>query len=219
MGFADAALRDAFAPFLPPGSTPSEDAPVATFAVAREADIDPVDAAVRGCVAEHAPGHVFVHAGVVARGERALLLPASTHAGKSELVAALLRAGAAYASDEFAVLDGDGRVHPYPRPLSLRRPQPRDVPVAELGAPVATGPLEAAAIAFVRYEPGAQFAPQPLSAGAAALRLLEHAGQARAHAVRVVAALERAAAGAVLVEGERGEAADAAPALLALLEG
>jgi hypothetical protein len=33
----------------------------------------------------------------------------------------------------------------------------------------------------------------------------------------VVAALERAAAGAVLVEGVRGEADDAAPALLALL--
>ena len=34
---------------------------------------------------------------------------------------ALGRAGALYYSDEYAPLDGEGFVHPYPKPLSLRK--------------------------------------------------------------------------------------------------
>ena len=60
-----------------------------------------------------------VHAGAVLWGERALLLPGVTHAGKSSLVAELLRRGATYFSDEYALIDSEGRVHPYPRPLLL----------------------------------------------------------------------------------------------------
>jgi len=59
---------------------------------------------------------VFVHAGVVAWQGRAVLIPGRTLSGKSWLVRALVRAGAEYYSDEFAVLDARGRVHPYPLP-------------------------------------------------------------------------------------------------------
>src|ERR687894_479249 len=50
---------------------------------------------------------------VVARGGRALVRPGPSLSGKTTLVAALVRSGAAYLSDEFAVLDPEGRVHPY----------------------------------------------------------------------------------------------------------
>ncbi|MGA9667893.1 MAG: hypothetical protein WBQ94_01725, partial [Terracidiphilus sp.] len=69
-----------------------------------------------------------LHAGVVLCGKRALLLPGATHAGKSSLVAELLRQGATYFSDEYALIDSEGQVHPYPRPLLLRNGCPEQFP-------------------------------------------------------------------------------------------
>src|SRR5918994_2119193 len=87
--------------------------------LARSLELDDVMAALETDlqlhVAEFAPRRVFVHAGVVGWRGRAILLPGASHAGKSTLVAALLRAGATYYSDEYAVLDLSGRVHPYAR--------------------------------------------------------------------------------------------------------
>ena len=57
---------------------------------------------------------VFLHAGVVGWGGRALLLPGRSFAGKSTLVEALVRAGAIYYSDEYAVLDLQGGSTPSP---------------------------------------------------------------------------------------------------------
>src|SRR6266851_8913285 len=68
-------------------------------------------------VAEHAPRRVFVHAGVVGWNGRAIVIPGLSHSGKTTLVHQLVRAGATYYSDEYAVLDARGRVHPYARPL------------------------------------------------------------------------------------------------------
>jgi hypothetical protein len=42
-----------------------------------------------------------------------MVLPGKSFAGKTTLVAALVRAGAEYWSDEYAVLDANGDVHPY----------------------------------------------------------------------------------------------------------
>src|ERR1700722_12844727 len=72
--------------------------------------------------AEMASDRLFVHAGVVGWQGKAILLPGRSYSGKSTLVAALLQAGATYYSDEYALLDARGRVHPYPKPLSLRSP-------------------------------------------------------------------------------------------------
>src|SRR3954469_9856881 len=55
-------------------------------------------------VAEMARRRVFVHAGVVALEGRAVMLPGRSHAGKTTLVAELVKAGATYYSDEYAVL-------------------------------------------------------------------------------------------------------------------
>src|SRR6185369_5569325 len=71
-------------------------------------------------VAEYAPRRVFVHAGVVGWKGKAILIPGLSFSGKSTLVAELLRAGATYYSDEYAVVDRNGRVHPYARKLRMR---------------------------------------------------------------------------------------------------
>ena len=95
-------------------------------------------------VAERAPDQLFVHAGVVGWDGRAIVIPGASFAGKTTLVQAWLEAGATYYSDEFAVLDREGRVHPFARPLAIRDGSgtvTRQVPVAALGAESGTTPL------------------------------------------------------------------------------
>src|SRR5207249_2434643 len=87
---------------------------------------------------------VFLHAGVVGWRGRAIVIPGRSWSGKTTLVAALVRAGATYFSDEYAVLDRQGRVHPYPKPLSVRdrkTAKQRNYPVEKLGGVAATKPL------------------------------------------------------------------------------
>jgi hypothetical protein len=98
--------------------------------------LDMLESELQLYVAEWAPGRVFVHAGTVAWRGGAVLVPGRSFSGKSTLVAALLRAGATYYSDEYAVLDEQGRVWPYPRRLALRRPKapPRRCPPEEFGS-------------------------------------------------------------------------------------
>src|SRR6185312_3555780 len=102
-------------------------------------------------VAAESRTFLFVHAGVVGWRGRAIVLPGRTHAGKSTLVAALVRAGATYYSDEYALVDGDGRVWPYPRPLSLRRARgPVRVRPERLGR-VGRGPLPVGLVVLCRF--------------------------------------------------------------------
>lgn len=64
--------------------------------------------------------YLAVHAGVVTRSGRTIVLPAASGTGKSTLVAALLTRGWSYVSDEALALEwSSGRVRPYPRPVAL----------------------------------------------------------------------------------------------------
>ena len=82
------------------------------FARARDFDtvLDAFESQVQLNVAEFAPRRVFVHAGVVGWNDRAILIPGISYSGKTTLVDQLIRAGATYYSDEYAVLDVRGRV-------------------------------------------------------------------------------------------------------------
>ena len=105
---------------------------------------------LRAYIALHAPGKIFVHAGVVGHRGRAIVLPGPSFTGKTTLVGELVRAGAAYYSDEFAVLDDNGLVHPYPKPLSIRtdgRAQTDHDPTG-FGAVVGDSPLPIGLIAI-----------------------------------------------------------------------
>lgn len=191
-----------------------DDMPVAAAAGARQA-IGSLDAAIRARISLLAPAHIFVHAGVAAHRERAIVIPGSTRAGKSTLVGALVRAGATYCSDEFAVLDADGLVHPYAKPLSLRwHRRQHDIPLEAAGIRVATEPLPIGLIAITRYEKGAEWAPERREAGEGALALLEHTIPARSRPAEALAAVQRAAAAALVLKGTRGEATTAAAILL-----
>jgi hypothetical protein len=167
-------------------------------------------------VAELAPKRIFVHAGVVGWRGRAIVLPGQSLAGKSTLVAELVRAGATYYSDEYAVLDGRGRVWPFARPLSLRA---RDGAAAEelvperLGA-VGDAPLAVGTVWLTKYETGVSPVVDRLSPGRGALAMLEHTVPAQRRPKAALAALGVVARRATFFTGPRGEAAEAARWLL-----
>ena len=65
--------------------------------------------------------HLLVHAAAAERDGRVVLLCAPSGWGKSTLVGGLLAGGWRYLTDDVAVLDGAGRVAPYPKPLGVAR--------------------------------------------------------------------------------------------------
>jgi hypothetical protein len=120
-----------------------------------------------------ATGGLRLHAGAVAYGDRAVLLPGAMGAGKSTLTAGLVARGGEYVTDEVAALAGTA-VRSYPRPLSLgARPPasiagcwaPPDAARRYLGAsglvpPAALGvtraaPTEVALVVLPEYVPDA----------------------------------------------------------------
>jgi HprK-related kinase A len=73
------------------------------------------------CISAHANRWLILHAAVLERGGRALLLPAPSGAGKSTLTAALMLRGWRLFSDELALIDpASGHLQPVPRPVSLK---------------------------------------------------------------------------------------------------
>jgi hypothetical protein len=175
-------------------------------------------ARARLAVAELAPDRVFVHAGVVALDRRAILVPGRTHTGKTTLVAELVRRGAEYYSDEYAVVDREGWVHPYAKPLGVRGvpgAPATGVTVAELGGCAGQAPIRVGTVLATEFQPRAHWEPAPLSPGLATLRLFDNAVAARSRFAEV----HRTLATALLPEvqawhGPRGEAADVATWLL-----
>jgi hypothetical protein len=167
-----------------------------------------------------APDTIFIHAGVVAHDGRMIVIPARSFGGKTTLVAALVRAGAIYYSDEFAVIGRDGLVQHYAKPLSLRDGGIAQVDhaVESLGGVAGDEPLPLGMIVDTNYKPGAEWKPRRLSPGAGAMALLANAVPAKERPDEVMRAVSRAAKDAIVLEGDRGEADEVAPLLLAELE-
>jgi hypothetical protein len=224
---------------LPPGWTPSEvGEPAGRFGLrrtgtdsfevrvadepwienaTRDVALGMLDAQIRLYIAANSRDWIFVHAGVVAWRDRALVVPGESFSGKTTLVVALVEAGASYFSDEYAVLDGEGRVHPYPRRLSIRGTDgaaTRERPVDQLRGVSAHTSAEVAAVAITRYRPGTQWEPRRLSAGEGVLALLANTVPAQERPSESLRALSRAVTGATVLEGDRGEAGPTAAALL-----
>lgn len=167
-------------------------------------------------VAEAARRRVFVHAGVVGWEGRAILIPGRSFSGKTTLVAELVRAGATYYSDEYAVLDREGRVHPYPKPLAVRGEgfRQRKISVDELGARAATRALPVSLVVVSEFKEGSRFRPRALTPGQGSLALLANTVPARRRPLEVLETLERVVRTAAVLRGSRGEAAEAAARIL-----
>ena len=191
---------------------------------ARSLDLDSVfetlESDLRQSVASGARRRIFVHAGVVGWKGRAILLPGRTFSGKSTLVAELLRAGATYYSDDLAVLDARGRVHPFSKPLAIREAgngAARHPPEA-FGSVSGVGPLPVGLIAFTSYRRGRSWRPVRLTPGRGLLALVAHTVPVRRRTQASLQALRQVVSQALVLKGLRGEAGETAGALLRRLE-
>jgi len=160
-----------------------------------------------------------VHAGAVLWRGRALLLPGGTHAGKSSLVTELLRRGATYYSDEYALIDSEGRVHPYPRSLLVRNGSPEQIPMLpdECNALVGEIPAPVGWILSIQYLPACSWDVTAITQSEALLTLLRNTPHILAESPEMVGVFERAVRGAICYAGRRNEATDAVDHILRLM--
>jgi hypothetical protein len=183
--------------------------------------LDALETEVQLTLAIIARRHLILHAGVVGWRGRALVVAGPSLSGKTTLVRALVAAGARYYSDEFAVLDARGRVHPYRKPPAVRegattrqQPLPIDEPP---GAPRCRS-LPVGLVALATYRPAARWRPRRLTRGRGALELLKNTAAARYRPAFALRMLTRIAPDAPILQGHRGEAAETATALLRALD-
>ena len=172
-------------------------------------------------VAEYAPRRVFVHAGVVAWKGKAIVLPGRSFTGKTTLVTELIRAGATYYSDEYAVFDERGRVHPYTRALGIRENGSFDshkVRAEELGACLGTKPLQVGLVISTAFKQDARWKPRTVTQGKAVLELLANTVSARSRPENALKVLPEALSASRTLKGTRGEAAGVVDSILRLCE-
>ncbi|WP_454280823.1 HprK-related kinase A [Sphingomonas sp. Marseille-Q8236] len=84
--------------------------------------------------------HLLLHAAVVAREDRALLLSGISGAGKSTLSLLLAQRGWRFLGDEFALIDPkSGLACPFPRPISLKNESLSAIPLDSVVGPHLSG--------------------------------------------------------------------------------
>lgn len=194
--------------------TTGEADPVAEEATPCCGDCAEREARLRAEVLEVGPTRL--HAGLVAYGPVAIVLPGRSRSGKSTLVAALARLGARVVSDEWTVVDG-GVLGPSPRQLRLRE-DVRDAFDAPLREAADLARVRVGLVAFCRYVPGATWAARRLTRAEAVAMALTHCPMGQARPRQTMREVARAFAGARFLTVERGDATRAAAALLALVD-
>jgi hypothetical protein len=165
---------------------------------------------VRLTVAESADRLVFVHAGVVVWRESAIVIPGRSYSGKTTLVAEMIKRGAEYFSDEYAVLDANGLVHPFPKTLSIRgiidEYQQVEFSASEFGGETGTEPRQIGMILLCEYDEKAEFNPKSLTSGEGILKIIEHTIPIRVAPEFSLMVLQKATENALIWESKRGEA-------------
>ena len=169
------------------------------------------------CVSAHCHQYLVIHAAVVERFGRALVLPAPPGSGKSTLCAALVNRGWRLLSDELALLDpASGGIVPLARPVSLKNasidvlrrfapnavlsPTVRDTlkgSVAHMKPPAeavrrASEPALPRWIVMPRYQAGASSELRAMTRGRAFMQLVDSSFNYHLHGRRGFALLARA---------------------------
>lgn len=168
-------------------------------------------------IAELSREKLFIHSGVVGWKGKAILLPGRSNSGKSTLVAELVKQGAIYYSDEFAVLDKQGYVTAYAKPLSLRDPvtqQQKDISIKSIGGKYGNCKLPVGLVILSEYKKGVNWKPKVLTSGGGLLHLLENTHSAQRSPDRAMLILKQAVMKACVIQSARGEALYVAPKIL-----
>jgi hypothetical protein len=177
---------------------------------------------IRLTVAEFAPRHIFVHAGVVAVGGKAIVIPAKSFKGKTTLTAELVKRGAVYYSDEYAVIDPEGAIYPFPKDLSMRgviddRTQV-EMAVEEFGGIAGTEPIRAALIVVTEYGAKYRWRPKTITSGQGFLELINHTVSIRQNTELAFKALGNLIKDAEIIKSRRGDAGLTAAAIIELIQ-
>lgn len=189
--------------------------------VDEEQVMDALESDLQLYVAERARRRVFIHAGVVGWNGKAVLIPGSSFSGKTTLTRELVRAGALFYSDEYAVLDARGRVHAFPRPLQVRENgtgRQTKYTIEVLGGEQGVKPLPVGLVILSEYRKGACWRPHRLSAGQGALAIMAHAVSARREPEAVLSTLQQVVMRAPVIKGARGEASEIVDKVLRILD-
>ena len=143
-------------------------------------------------------------------------MPADSFKGKSTIVAELIRHGATYLSDDFAIFDQSGLVHAFPRPLSLRTEdhRPYRLTVESLGGGHGADPLPVGLILFTGYKANARWNPKVISAGKGALDLIPYTLTFRERPELSLRVLNLIASRAIIASSPRGNASEFARLIL-----
>jgi len=168
-------------------------------------------------IAEGSRQWFFLHAGVIGWKGQAVLIPGRSFSGKTTLVKEFLRMGADYYSDEFAPLGGSGRVHPFPRLLSIREHGSQGqmrVAAEDVGGKNGVKPILVRLLLLTQYKPGTRWRPKAMSPGRASLGLLANAFAARRQPERALATVEKLVCRAQILTGSRGEASEVVESIL-----
>ena len=169
---------------------------------------------------------VFLHAGVIGWKGRAIVIPASSFAGKTTLVAELVKKGALYYSDEYAVLDEDGFVHPFPKMLSLRGSEGKfrqvDYTIESMGGKAGYEPIPVGLILLTWFDENEKssenWEPEILSGGQGILEIISHTIPIRYNPKFALNVLNKVANRAIIAKSKRGEARMFADLLLNFFE-
>ncbi len=191
-----------------------------------ESFFEMVESQIRLTVAEFAVGKVFLHAGVVGWNNRAIIIPATSFSGKTTLVAELVKQGALYYSDEYAVLDADGNVEPFPKWLSMRGIiddfRQLDCSVESIGGVAGTKPIPVGMILYARFDKNKlnprRWQPRKLSDGQAMMEILPHTMPIRNKPKFTLDVLNKMIARAIIVRTVRGDAKEFANILIKYFE-
>lgn len=169
-----------------------------------------IDAMIRAAVAETAPEQMFIHAGAVAWKGKGIILPATSFAGKSTIVAELVRLGAEYYSDDYAIFDRNGMLHPFPRTISMRTDDGRykayDLTLEELGGTAADRPIEVGTVLLTKYKKGAPFDLERLPRGKGVLELVPFTFSFIERPEFSLEVLNNLCQNAIILSGQRGSA-------------
>ena len=177
---------------------------------------------LRLTVAENAVDTIFVHAGVVAWKEKAVVFPGRSFRGKTTLVAELLGLGAVYYSDEYAVLGSDGLVQPFPRDLSVRsylvQHDEVEVSPAIFGATIGAKPIRIGSVIITEYDEQATWNPRMLTVGEGILETIPHTIPINEDAELSLKILNLAFNNAIIAKSVRGDVKRDAAAILSFLD-
>jgi hypothetical protein len=172
--------------------------------------LDALESQIRLTVAEFAADFVFLHAGAVRYKGRAIIIPARSFSGKTTLVAEFARHGLEYYSDEYAVIDRHGLLHPFPKQLSMRgiidNYQQLDMDVEEFGGVKGEEPVEVGLVLISKYKKRARFRPQIVSSGEGIIETIANSVSIRQNPQFVLGVLGKVMNQAMVIRTNRSEA-------------